>query len=279
MRRRELAFFGYLPLSWFFFFVVFPLLLVLLLSFLTRGTYGGIEWSFTLDNYRRVFSGLYLDIFFKSLRLALSTSVICLLLAYPMAWAMATSSAAARRYWVLLLAVPFLTNLIIRVFALKLVMGIDGPVQAFLLWSGLDFDSFAFTQNQPLVMYGMITTYLPFMVFPIYGALEKFDFSLMEAALDLGASPLRAFIQIVVPVTAPAAVSGMTLVFIPSFGEFVIPDLLGGAKTMLVGNLITEQFLKARDWPFGASLSILLLFVLLSVPWVLRKLTTKRGLA
>lgn len=271
MKVKEYSIFGYPAFLWFSFFVVMPLFLVFILSFLTRGTYGGVELHLTLTNYSRIFNPIYLKIFFQTVRLALLTAIACLILAYPMAWAMATATPTWRSFFVVSLAVPFLTNLIIRVYAIMIFVGIDGPLQSVLSRLGVQFDPFYLSQNSVLVFYGMVTTYLPFMVFPLYAALEKFDFLLVEAAEDLGASKWRILFQIIIPNTSVAALSGFTLVFIPCLGEFVIPDLLGGAKNMLVGNLITEQFLKSRDWPFGSALSVLLIGLLFFLPYLIKK--------
>lgn len=273
----ELSFLGYPVFVWFLFFVVAPLFLVVCLSFLQRGVYGGIEWQFSFQNYARVFNPVYLQIFLQSLRLSIVTALVCLVLAYPMAWAIATSR--RRTFWIFALAVPFMTNLIIRVYAIRVFVGIDGPLQTLLQWIGFNFDPFIFSQNTVLVMYGMVTTYLPFMVFPLYAALEKFDFALVEAAQDLGASQTKTLFSVILPNTKLAAISGFALVFIPCLGEFVIPDLLGGAKSMLAGNLITEQFLKSRDWPFGAALSIMLILVLFVVPYAIKVSVSKRRAA
>jgi spermidine/putrescine transport system permease protein len=185
---------------------------------------------------------------------------------------MASAPAKIRTFYVLALAVPFMTNLIIRVYAVKLFVGMDGPLQWFLQTAHIPYDPYALSQNTVLVFYGMITSYLPFMVFPLYAALEKFDFSLVEAAQDLGASNAKILFGVIIPNTRVAALNSFALVFIPCLGEFVIPDLLGGAKSMLAGNLITEQFLKTRDWPFGAALSVGLIALLLTTPFILRRI-------
>jgi spermidine/putrescine transport system permease protein len=272
MKRKELAGLGYPSLIWFIVFLFIPLLIVCALSLFTRGMYGGIEWKFTASNYQRLIESVYLGIFFQSLKLSVLTAVICLVLAYPMAWAMSAAPGRWRGIFMAGLAVPFLMNLIIRVYAVKLFTGIDGPLQSALTFMGVPFDPFSISQNTILVFYGMVTTYLPFMVFPLYAAMEKFDFSLVEAAQDLGASQIRILFKVIIPNTRVAALSGFTLVFVPCLGEFVIPDLLGGAKSMLVGNLITEQFLKTRDWPFGAALSVMLIILLLGTPFLLRRI-------
>lgn len=273
--KKSLSWLGWTPFFWFQFFIVIPFCLVFVLSFLTRGVYGGIEWQWTIENYSRAFTPVYFEIFLKSLKLSILTATICLLLAYPMAWVLATTSEKKRNLLLALVAIPFLTNLIIRVYAIRLFVGADGPLQIVLGAIGLPVDSFLLTQNQVLVLYGLITTYLPFMIFPIYSSLEKFDFSLVEAAQDLGAHSFRILFSILIPNTKTGVVNGFCLVFIPCMGEFVIPDLLGGAKTMLVGNLITEQFLKARDWPFGAALSVLLILFLIGIPLLLKKIILK----
>jgi spermidine/putrescine transport system permease protein len=261
----------YPAFSWFLFFLIIPLGIVLFVSFISRSEYGSIEYSFQIDNYLRVFQWVYLKIFASSLKLAFLTSLICLVIGFPIAWVIATSKPQHRPTMIMSLAIPFLTNLIIRIYATKLFVGIDGPIQGLLKSLGFSFDPFYFTQNEYLVLYGLVTTYLPFMIFPLYAAFEKFNFSLVEAALDLGASQFRILFTVLIPNMKTAIVNGFILVFIPCLGEFVIPDLLGGAKNMLVGNLITEQFLKARDWPFGAALSMILIAILVIIPILLRK--------
>jgi spermidine/putrescine transport system permease protein len=277
LHLKELNPLGWPPLFWFLFFLVGPVLIVTALSFLSRGTYGNIELVFQPENYLRVFEPVYLKIFLKSFELALTTSVICFCVGFPVAWAMATSSPSTRACLIVIMAVPFLTNLIIRVYALRIFLSIDGPVQAALGFLGVPFDPFTLSQNQGLVLYGMVTTYLPFMVFPLFAALEKLDFTLVEAAQDLGASSFKIMTNVLIPNTRPAIASGLILVFVPCLGEFVIPDLLGGARTMLVGNLITEQFLKARDWPFGAALSVTLVGLLVTLPYGIRRLVAGKA--
>lgn len=261
----------YPAFTWFLLFLIIPLFIVLFVSFLSRSPYGSIQYIFQVDNYLRVFQFVYLKIFASSLKLAFLTSLICLIIGFPLAWVIATAKPQNRPLLIFSLAIPFLTNLIIRIYAIKLFVGMDGPVQGILNFLGVQFDPFYFTQNETLVLYGMVTTYLPFMVFPLYAAFEKFNFSLVEAAMDLGASQFGVLFKVLIPNMKTAIVNGFILVFIPCLGEFVIPDLLGGAKNMLVGNLITEQFLKARDWPFGAALSMVLILILVLIPIILRK--------
>ncbi|WP_413570021.1 ABC transporter permease [Bdellovibrio sp. HCB117] len=269
MRLRD--FFLLPALLWFLTFILAPLMIVAVVSFATRGTYGGLEWTWTLQNYARIFNGPYLGIFFESVVLASLTTLLCLVLGILVAWAMATSPAPLRSLYVMAMALPFLTNLVIRIYAIRLFVGVEGPLQSALIFFDVPFDPYALTQNKFLVLYGMVTTYLPFMVLPLYGAFEKLDFTLVEASEDLGAGPWRTLFKVILPNLKKALWSGSLLVFIPSLGEYVIPDLLGGAKNMLFGNLITEQFLKSRDWPFGSALSVLLMILLLGVVFVVQR--------
>lgn len=256
---------------WFIVFILVPLIIVGVVSFSTRGAYGGITWQWSLESYSLAFSGTYFGIFIESLQMATATTMSCLAIGVLVTWAIATATEKWRRFLILALALPFLTNLVIRLYALRFFVGFDGPLQQTLTLLHIPFDPFSLSQNKVLVYYGMVTTYLPFMVIPLYAAFEKFDFSLVEAAQDLGAGPWRILRTVIAPNLKKAIWSGSLLVFIPSFGEYVIPDLLGGAKTMLYGNLITEQFLKSRNWPLGSALAVLLMLLLLVLAWIVYK--------
>lgn len=275
MRSRSLL--AYPALLWFLFFVAVPLVIVAVVSLATRGTYGGIEWNLSFANYLNAFSWTYLGIFFESLKLAVLTTFSCAALGVLISWAMATAPSSHRHYYVAAVALPFLTNLVIRIYALKVFVGYNGPLQSALTFFGVPFDPFELSQNKFLVFYGMVTTYLPFMVLPLYGAFEKFDFSLVEAAQDLGAGPWRTLSSVILPNLKKALISGAVLVFIPSLGEYVIPDLLGGAKNMLYGNLITEQFLKSRHWPLGSALSVLMILLLVTLAFILYRRGRRHG--
>lgn len=272
--RKGLGVLGWVPVVWYLALLVGPLSLILVTSVANRGPYGGVEWNFDLENYLRSFDVLYLMILVRSLFLALFTASICFIVGFPVALSIATAPIRIRSVLVFLLAIPFLTNQIIRICALKSIVAFDGPLVLLLEAIGIQVDRFAISQNFALVLVGMVTSYLPFMVFPLYAALERFDFSLVEAALDLGANYRQVIIKVFLPNLRRAITSGFFLVFIPAFGEFVIPDLLGGAKVMLIGNLISEQFLKARDWPFGSALSVVL-FLLLSLILLVAKRSEK----
>ncbi len=228
-------------------------------------------YQLNLTNYARALDWVYLRIFFNSVKLAMLTAFSCLILGYPMAYVMATSSRQVRSLLLILVILPFWTNFVIRAYAIKVLLGDYGPMNRFLLALGWIHEPISFGNSDFSVWLGMVTNYLPFMVLPLFVALEKFDFSLLEAAKDLGASSWAAIQEVLFPLTRPGIITGFIFVFAPALGEFVIPDLLGGARTMLIGNLITEQFLKARDWPFGAALSILVIgLVLLSLGVYLR---------
>lgn len=263
---------GWIPLGWYVVFLAAPLALVLATSFASRGLYGGLEWTFTVSNFSRAFDSLYLSILIKSFLLSLGTTIACFALGFPVAYSMATARASMRNVFILLLAIPFLTNLVIRICALKAFTSFDGPLATLLTWLHVSFDPYLLSQNGYLVAFGMVSTYLPFMVFPLYASLERFDFTLVEAAEDLGATFAQVCARIIIPSLKGAMLSGVLLVFIPAMGEFLIPDLLGGAKVMLAGNLVSEQFLKARDWPFGSALSALLMLLLGLVVIAVRRL-------
>ncbi|MCB0044209.1 MAG: ABC transporter permease [Caldilineaceae bacterium] len=245
-------------------FFVAPLLIVLLYSFLKRGPYGQLIWEFTVGNYVRVFDPLYLNIFWRSVWLAFIATVGCLLVAYPFAYYIARRpSTRTRNLLLVLVMIPFWTNFLIRTYAWRVILGGDGPINTFLLWTGVINEPLTLIFNDFAVLIGLIYGYLPFMVLPLYAAIERLDFSLMEAAGDLYANGWNAFRKVLLPLSMPGVIAGSILVFIPSLGAFITPDLLGGAKTIMIGNLIQSQFLTARDWPFGSAISMLLMAAVL----------------
>jgi spermidine/putrescine transport system permease protein len=259
-------------LLWFVMFLIIPLGIVLLFSVLHKGNYGQIDYHFDPANYKRAFEPIYLKIVGRSLGLAFYTTALCLVLGYPLAYLMARSTPQARRIWLGLVIVPFWTNFVIRIYALKLVLGETGLLNRFMM--GLHFISSpaAFTDNSIGVAIGMVYNYLPFMVLPLFVTLEKLDFTLLDAAYDLGANSVQSAIKVLFPLSWPGVVTGSLFVFIPAFGEFVIPDLMGGSQSMYVGSLITETFLKSRDWPFGSALSsFLVLFAMAAFAFVLSR--------
>ena len=267
MRRRDRLQLGFLvgPTAlYLLLFFVIPLGIIFVYSFLKRGVYGQLVWEFNLQNYVRVVDPLYLQIFWRSAVLATASTVGCLLLAYPFAYYIARrESARSRNLLLVLVMIPFWTNFLIRTYAWRVILGTDGPINSFLVWTGLVNEPLTLLFTEGAVLVGLIYGYLPFMVLPLYAAIERIDFSLMEAAADLYANGWQAFRKVLLPLSMPGVIAGCILVFIPSLGAFVTPDLLGGAKTVMIGNLIQGQFLTARDWPFGSAISMLLMVAVL----------------
>lgn len=271
-------------LFWLLLFFLIPLLLVLAISFGQRGTYGGVQWNLTLENYARFFDPLYLRIFVRTVIIALTTTVLCLLIGYPLAYFIATRPTRWRNALLLLLMVPFWTNFLIRTYAWLLLLRDQGFINtfwtgglhSFLLWLSvaaplpiwgtlLEHTSKALPLfgTDLAIIIGLVYGWLPDMVLPCYAAIEQLDYSLVEAAQDLYANQVRSFIRVVLPLTASGIVAGSVLVFIPSLGAYITPDMLGGAKSVMIGNVIYSQFMSARDYPFGSAISLVLMAIML----------------
>lgn len=248
---------------WMLLFFIFPLIFILIISFATRGLYGGVEYSFTLENYVRFFDPLYLKVLWESILIAGFTTVICLVFGYPFAYIVARAPRKYRNILLMLIIIPFWTNSLIRTYAWIVLLRTEGVFNTILLKLGIISEPLQMLYNYGAVMVGLAYTLFPFMVLPLYASIEKLDKSLLEAASDLGAKPWQTFIRITLPLTMPGIVAGCLLVFIPTLGLFFIPDLMGGSKSMLIGNLIKNQFLTARDWPFGSAASIILMVLTL----------------
>lgn len=264
---------------WICFFLALPCLALVLVSFCQRGAYGGIEAVFTFENYTRLmgFGGLlgwtadYLMILWRSLVTAAITTGICVLLSYPLAFFIASRKGNSRYMWLTLLIVPFWTNLVIRTYAWFLVLAPDMPPAQFVAWLGLIEPGAALYPGMFAVYIGMVSTFLPFMALPLYASVEAMDWSLVQAAEDLYSTPARVFRCAILPQTYPGLSIGIVLTFIPCMGMFVVPDMLGGAKYMLMGNLIQQQFGVSRDWPFGAAISLFLMLITLAALVCFRK--------
>jgi spermidine/putrescine transport system permease protein len=241
--------------------VVLPLIIIAILSFLSRGAYGGIEYKFNLTNYARLFDPLYGKVMLFSLGVGLGTTVICILVGYPLAYFIARAPARQRSLLLFLILLPFWTNFIIRIYAWMTILRSGGLLDTFLQWLHITNSPLSLLYTPTAVMIGMVYEFLPFMVLPLYTSLEKIENSLLEAAADLGAPPWKAFIRVTFPLSVPGMIAGTILTFIPAMGMFVVPDILGGAKTVLIGNVIRNQFLTARDWPFGAAASMILMLM------------------
>lgn len=243
---------------WLLVFQVLPLLMVLVASFATRGVYGGIVYRFGLHNYVRFLDPLYLEIFADSLLVAFLTAVICLLVGYPFAYFVAQQPSPRRQLLLLMVVIPFWTNMLTRTYAWMIILRGNGLLNQALMALGLIEQPLEILYTRAASILGLVYVLLPFMVLPLYASIEKLDRRMVQAAYDLGAGPWQAFRRVVLPLTMPGVIAGSIFVFIPSLALFFITDLLGGARTVLLGNLIHRQFTQARDWPFGAAVSIVL---------------------
>ncbi|HOW75673.1 MAG TPA: spermidine/putrescine ABC transporter permease PotB [Candidatus Competibacteraceae bacterium] len=252
---------------WLIAFALLPNLLVAVASVLTRGDNEFVVFTLTLSSYRRLLDPLYLDVLLDSLWLAAATTALCLLLGYPFAYLLTRSPVRWRPLLLLLVIVPFWTSSLVRTYAIMIVLKTQGLLNQTLLGLGLIAEPLELLYTESAVILGMLYTLLPFMILPLYAALEKLDPRLIEAARDLGAGKITIFLRIVIPLTLPGIIAGSLLTFLPGLGMFYVADLLGGAKTLLVGNLIRDQFLSARDWPFGAAASVLLTLLMGLLLW------------
>lgn len=256
-------------------FVAAPILLVLAYMFATRGRFGGVEWTWTLENFRRAADSLYLDVLWSSLGIAALATLIALLIGYPTAYAITKLPARWRTVALVLVVVPFWTNFLIRMYAWIVLLNSQGIVNDVLVGSGVTDDRFTMLYTDGAVVVGLVYAYLPLMILPLYAAIERVDPEQLEASANLGASRLRTFWSVLLPLTLPGAITGSILVFVPSLGNFVVPELLGGGKTVMVGNLIRDQFLKVQDWPFGAVLAFVVVVALLLL-FLLQAAVTRR---
>jgi spermidine/putrescine transport system permease protein len=276
MRRGKLL--AAPALGWLALFFGFPLLIVVVISFLGRTPYGQLVFRFTAENYRRLFEPLYLNILIYTLGMALIVTALTFLFGYPLAYAIARFSGHWQRMALLLVMLPFWINFLIRSYAWVIILRSQGVVNSLLLRAGLIEQPLALLYNDGAVLLGLVYTMLPFMVLPAYVSIEQLDPRLSEAASDLGATPFKSFFKITLPLTLPGIVAGSILVFISTLGMFVVPDIMGGSKSALIGNLIQNQFLGARNWPFGSALSILLAFLsMLLIFLYYRVLGLKKG--
>ncbi len=260
---------------WLGIFFVIPLLFILAYSFGTSGVYGGITLGFNPGNYLKVFDPLYLQIVGRTLLIATLNTLLCLALGYPLAYFIAFKGRKYRNVLILMVMIPFWTSLLVRAYAWVVILGGNGLANKALQFLHLTDKPLNLIFTPQAVTMGLVYSYLPFMILPLYAALERFDTRLKEAAQDLGASRWHTFWRVTFPISMPGVIAGSILVFIPSAGEFVIPDLLGGSRTVMVGNLIQQQFLNARDWAFGSALSIILAVLLIgAIMYYVRRVGT-----
>jgi spermidine/putrescine transport system permease protein len=251
-------------LVWLAAFVLVPMAILLFYSFCSRDDLGRVVFTFTLANYERVLDPIYLKILGRSVGYAALTTALCVAIGYPVAWFIARQREVVRNRLLLLVMIPFWTSFLIRTYAWIAILKSEGLLNAFLQWTRIIAAPLDILYTPVAVIIGLVYAYLPFMILPIYGSAEKLDNSLVEAAHDLGAGPIRAFSSVIIPLTWPGIAAGVMLVFVPAIGMFAITDLMGGAQVPMIGNVIQNQFFRARNWPFGAALGIVftLMFVL-----------------
>ncbi len=252
---------------WLIAFALLPNLLVAVASVLERGADEFVVFAVTLDSYRRLLDPLYLGVLLDSLYLAAATTLLCLLLGFPFAYLLVRLPVRWRSLLLVLVIIPFWTSSLVRTYAMVIILKTNGLLNQILLGLGLIAEPLKLLYTEPAVIAGMLYALLPFMILPLYAALEKLDRRLIEAARDLGAGRVTIFRRIILPLTLPGIIAGCMLTFLPALGMFYVADLLGGAKTLLVGNLIRDQFLSARDWPFGAAASVMLTVLMSLLLW------------
>ncbi|EAS64588.1 spermidine/putrescine ABC transporter permease PotB [Photobacterium angustum] len=247
-----------LVVSWLVLFVFVPNLMIIGTSFLTRDDANLIKMVFTFDNYERLFDPLYAKVLWHSFYMAITATILCLVIGYPFAYSIAKMPEKWRPFMLFLVIVPFWTNSLIRTYGLKLMLGTRGILNNTLMYLDIIDKPLRIMYTEYAVMIGLVYILLPFMVLPLYSAIEKLDNNYIEAARDLGANKVQTFIKVIFPLTMPGVIAGCLLVLLPALGMFYVSDLLGGAKNLLIGNVIKSQVLNARDWPFGSATSIAL---------------------
>lgn len=268
-------------------FFLIPLGIILVYSFLTPSLYGGVEWNFYHWNYGRIFGWadgivelfepVYLRIIGRSLFYALLTVMLSLVLCYPAAFWVAGLSPKWRLIFMLLIALPFFASMIVRLYAWLLILKPSGLLNTSLMGVGLISEPLEILYTPIAVILGMVYISLPFMFLPLFSAIDNLDRGLIEASDDLGAKPWQSFLKVTLPMTTPGIISGAVIVFIPSVGNFIVPDVLGGAKGLMAGNLIEQQFLSSRNWPFGSALAMVVMCIVLFVLAVFGARARKAG--
>jgi len=256
------------PFFWLIAFFILPMFIILAASFAHKGSFGGIVWDFTLRNYSDLLNPLYLKAILRSLSYAALATSITLLISYPAAYTIAFAPPRRKQLLMFLIILPFWSNFLIRIFSWLILLGRNGLINTALLNLGLISEPLSMLHNAFSVNLGLVYGELPFMILPIVASLDKLDQSLLEASADLGAGRFRSFLNITLPASVPGIITGLIFVFVPMLGQFVIPDILGGTKSYMIGNVITSQFLVVRNWPFGSALSMALMLAVLLLLYV-----------
>ncbi len=255
---------------WLILLVAAPLLYVLFLSFLSTDGYN-VVFLFTLDNYKNLFNPTYLEIYANSFLIAFFTTAICILVGYPFAYHMARAGKRKKTVMMVMLMVPFWTNSLIRLNGWKTLLGKTGFVNTFLQNLGIIREPVEILYTRGAVLLGMVYILIPYMILPLFASIDKLDHSFLEASNDLGANKVKTFLHVTLPLTFAGIFSGSIMIFIPSLGYFFVSDIMGGGKSQLIGNLIETQFKAGNNWPFGASLSMMLIFLILIMVTVYKK--------
>ncbi len=259
--RTENAVIGIVS-GWLLIFGVIPILLLVTTSFLTQDATGFFSFSFSLASYKQILDPGYIDVVLRSLKLAAATTLSCLIIGYPFAWFTARMPKNRRVVILILLMIPFWTNSLVRTYAIRMVLGTNGLLNKTLLATGLIDTPLRLLYTDTAVILGLFYLMLPFMILPLYSNLEKLDYRLVEAARDLGAGFVQIFRKVIIPLSLPGIFAGCIMVFVPTMGLFYVATLLGGARQLLVGNLIQQQFLNARNWPLGSATSVVLILLM-----------------
>ena len=266
-------------LAWLMLFIVVPTAVLLVYSFCERDELGRVVYTFTWGNYQRVFDPIYVRIFGRSIGYATLTTAICIVVGFPVACYIGRAREELRDRLLLLVMVPFWTSFLIRTYAWITILKQEGLLNAVLRSLPFGAGPLDLLYTPVAVMIGLVYAYLPFMILPIYGSVEKLDGALIEAAHDLGAGPLRVFSSVIIPLTLPGIAAGTLLVFVPSIAMFAITDLMGGARVPLIGNVIQNQFTQARDWPFGAALGVVFMALFAVTYWILLRFREREAAA
>ena len=256
---------------WTVLFTIVPLIIILIFSLSASSKIGSLSTDFTLDRYVQFFEPIYADVFFRSIKLSLYSTVFCLILGYPVAYIIANKKMRIRNFLILFIILPQWTNFLLRTYAWMSILKDNGPINSFLINIGLIKEPLTLLYTDGAVLMGMVYNFLPYMILPIYTVILKIDKAYVEAARDLGASSAITFRKIILPLSMPGIVSGIIMVFMPAISTFVISDLLGGGHSMLMGNLIQNQFLAARNWQFGSAISMILIAIILITMLVLNR--------
>ena len=251
--------------------IFLPLLYVFIISFFKSDSYGGMLETITLSNYIQLFNMVYIKIFLKSIFIALVVTMICIILSYPFVIAITHKNRLTQKVLMTMVMIPFFTNSLIRMYGWIVLLRKSGVINQVLINSGVITNPLKLMYNNFGIIVGMVYTLIPFMILPLYGSVSAIDKSILEAANDLGANRIKRFFKIIVPQSKTALFNGSLMVFTPALGYFFIVDVLGGGKIMIIGNLIKNQFLTARNWPFGASISVFLLLVTFLIIGIYRK--------